>query len=44
MKSIAFVVPWAGHLPPYFQLWLESCRWNSSIDFLLFTDDQTNYN
>lgn len=28
MKSIAFVVPWAGHLPPYFQLWLESCRLN----------------
>ena len=32
-----------GQLPAYFQLWLESCRRNSTIDFLVFTDDKTYY-
>ena len=44
MKSIAFVIPWGGNLPVYFQLWLESCRRNPSVDFLVFTDDCTEYN
>ena len=44
MKSIAFVVPWGGKLPAYFQLWLESCKRNPSVDFLVFTDDYTGYN
>lgn len=45
MKSIVFVVPWGGgKLPTYFQLWLESCRRNPSVDFLVFTDDYTEYN
>lgn len=44
MKSIAFIVPWGGgKLPTYFQLWLESCRRNPSVDFLVFTDDYTEY-
>ena len=33
-----------GNLPVYFQLWLESCRRNPSVDFLVFTDDCTEYN
>ena len=44
MKSLAFIVPWGGKLPSYFQLWLESCRWNPSVDFFIFTDDKTYYN
>ena len=44
MKSIAFIVPWGGKLPTYFQLWLETCRRNPSVDFLIFTDDNTKYN
>lgn len=39
MKSIAFIVPWSGKLPEYFPLWLNTCKWNPTIDFLLFTDD-----
>ncbi len=44
MKTIAFVIPWIGKLPDYFQLWLESCKWNTTIDFFVFTNDRTNYN
>lgn len=44
MKSIAFIIPWGGKLPTYFQLWLESCRRNPSVDFLVFTDDDAKYN
>lgn len=43
MKSIAFVIPWSGKLPDYFRIWLLTCKNNSSIDFLLFTDDKTEY-
>lgn len=28
-----------GNLPAHFQLWMESCRRNPSVDFLVFTDD-----
>lgn len=44
MKSIVFIVPYFGKLPNYFKLWLESCRYNPTIDFLLFIDDKTEYN
>ena len=43
MQSVAFVVPWEGKLPEYFALWLMTCGNNPSIDFLVFTDDTTEY-
>jgi hypothetical protein len=45
MKSIAFVIPYftGGRLPEYFPAFLESCRSNPTIDFLLFTDDRVEY-
>lgn len=43
MKSIIFIIPYFGKLSNYFKLWLNSCRYNSTIDFLLFTDDKTNF-
>ena len=43
MQRIAFVVPWIGKLPNYFPLWLSTCKENSTIDFLVFTDDKTEY-
>lgn len=43
MRTIAFVIPYFGKLPPMFPLWLASCRQNPSVDFLLFTDDRTAY-
>lgn len=44
MKSIAYVIPYFGVLPKGFQLWLLSCETNSTIHWLLFTDDNTPYN
>lgn len=44
MRTIAFIIPWGGGvLPDYFPLWLETARNNRSIDFLLFTDDQREF-
>lgn len=42
-NKIAYIVPYFGKLPNYFQCWLESCKHNSTIDWLIFTDDTTNY-
>lgn len=43
MKSIAFVIPYFGKLPAYMPAWLNSCRQNPTVDFFLFTDDNTEY-
>lgn len=42
-SRIAFAVPYFGKLPNYFQLWLISCRYNPTVEWYLFTDDQTKY-
>lgn len=42
-SSICLIVVYFGKLPNYFQLWLNSCRYNSTINFLLFIDDKTCY-
>lgn len=42
-KTIVLIVPYFGKLPYNFQLWLESCRYNPTIDWILFTDDDTSY-
>lgn len=43
-STIAFVVPYFGKFNAYFQLWLNSCAANPTIDWLLFTDDRRSYN
>lgn len=43
MKSIAFLLPYFGHLPSNFNLWLKSCEYNPTIDFIVITDDHTKY-
>jgi hypothetical protein len=42
-NSIGIVIPYFGKFPNYFGLWLESCSYNPSIDWLIFTDDYTHY-
>jgi len=37
-KSILLIVPWFGKWPPYIRFFIESCRWNPSIDWLIITD------
>lgn len=45
MFSIIFICPYFGKLPKgQFPLWLKSCEYNSSIDWLIFTDDRSSYN
>lgn len=44
LTSIVFIIPWIGKFPDYFQLWLNSCAENPTVDFLIFTDDKTKYN
>lgn len=38
MKSIVFIIPYYGKFPNYFQLWLNSCATNPSVDWLIITD------
>lgn len=41
--KIVFICPYFGKLPEYFQLWLNSCKYNKDIDWLVITDDKTDY-
>lgn len=45
MKKILLILPYFGNLNAsgFFPLFLQSCRKNESIDFLLLTDDITEY-
>ena len=43
MKDICFIVPYFGNLPDNFQLWLDSCKCNNTVNWLLFLDDQSSY-
>jgi len=37
--SIIFLIFWSGNFPWYFPYFLHSCRYNQSVDFLIFTDN-----
>ncbi len=37
-KTIIFLMPYFGKWPEWFPLYLESCRWNLTVDWLFFTD------
>lgn len=43
MKRIALIIPYFGKFPNYFQLFLNSCRHNPTIDWLLVTDNADPY-
>lgn len=38
MKKIVFVIPYFGHFNNYFDIWLNSCKNNPTIDWIIFTD------
>ena len=40
---IGLVLPYFGNFPNYFPLFLESCRRNPTIDWLIYTDSQVSY-
>lgn len=39
MKTIAFIIPYFGQFPNYFDLWLKSAEKNPTIDFYIITDN-----
>lgn len=44
MKSIVFICPYFGTLPKeHMELWLQSCSKNTDINWIIFTDDKTEY-
>ena len=43
MKKILYIIPYFGKFPTLFPLWLESCRYNPTINWIIFTDDKTVY-
>ena len=43
MKRICLVIPYFGKLPNYFQLFLKSCSCNSDFNWIVFTDDVTEF-
>lgn len=43
MKKGAFVIPYFGYFNNYFQLFLNSCKYNPDYDWIIFTDDKTKY-
>lgn len=44
MKTCCFIIPYFGEFPEYFPLFLKSCRWNPSFDWIIFTDNTKDYN
>lgn len=42
-NRILFIVPYFGQLPSYFQLWLHSCKYNPTINWLVLTDDKNDF-
>lgn len=39
----ALIVPYFGKFNNYFPLWLKSCEYNKDYDWLIYTDDYTEY-
>ena len=39
MHRIVFIIPYIGKYPWYFPYFLHSCRYNPTVDFLIFTDN-----
>lgn len=42
-KKIAFICPYFGKLPTYLQLWLNSCEKNPKVNWILITDDKSDF-
>lgn len=43
MRKCCFIIPYFGKLPNYFPLFLKSCAYNPDFDWLLYTDDMTEF-
>lgn len=43
MKKIVFILPYFGQFNNYFPLFLKSCQFNSTIDWIVYTDNEVEY-
>ena len=43
MQKILIILPYFGKFPSYFPLFLQSCRYNPTMDWLLLTDNTEEY-
>lgn len=43
MKSVVFLIPYFGKFNNYFPIFLQSCKYNPSINWIIFTDDKSSY-
>ena len=43
MKKCCFIIPYFGKLPNYFSLFLKTCGYNEDFNWLIITDDNTEY-
>lgn len=43
MQKILIILPYFGKFPNYFPLFLQSCKYNPTIDWLLLTDNKEEY-
>lgn len=41
--KITYIIPYFGKLRNDINLWLETCKYNKTINFLIITDDKTSY-
>lgn len=44
MKKCCFIIPFFGKMPNYFPLFLKTCKYNPDFNWLIITDDNTEYN
>lgn len=44
MKKCCFIIPYFGKFPCYFPVFLKTCAVNKDFDWLVITDDTTQYN
>lgn len=43
-NKICLILPYFGKFNNYFDLWLNSCKYNERIDWHIYTDDHTAFN
>ncbi len=43
MKKLCFIIPYFGTLPNYFSLFLKTCEANPDFNWIVFTDDKSQY-
>jgi hypothetical protein len=42
-RRVVLIIVYIGKLPDFFEIWLNSCKQNPSIEWLLYTDDHSGF-